>query len=303
MSSKEIKNLCLSIRKKLLNISKKSNTDFNYIVIQYVQERFLFRLSKSKYLDNFILKGALFLFCSSESKFRQTMDIDLLGKGISNEEDNIKNILRNISEIKYEDGIIFKSDDITTESIAEVKEYNGVRVSLPFNLDTIKSNITIDIGFGDVLFKKPELMNYPTLLEMESPQINTYSVETVIAEKFEAIVKLNFLTSRMKDFYDVIFIAENYELKKINLLNSIQKTFENRNTSIDNRKIIYQDEFKKDDEKQKQWEGFLKRIKSEMKEEFIDIINKLETFIEPIFENAEDDLFWEKDKWKWKKSI
>ncbi len=303
MSSKEIKNLCLSIRKKLLNISKKSNTDFNYIVIQYVQERFLFRLSKSKYLDNFILKGALFLFCSSESKFRQTMDIDLLGKGISNEEDNIKIILGKISEIKYEDGIIFKSGEITTESIAEVKEYNGVRVSLPFNLDTIKSNITIDIGFGDVLYKKPELMNYPTLLEMESPQINTYSVETVIAEKLEAIVKLNFLTSRMKDFYDLIFIAENYELKKINLLNSIQKTFENRNTSIDNRKIIYQDEFKKDDEKQKQWEGFLKRIKSEMKEEFIDIINKLETFIEPIFENAEDDLFWEKDKWKWKKSI
>ena len=136
---------------------------------------------------------------------------------------------------------------------------------------------------------------------MESPKINAYSVETVIAEKFEAIVKLNFLTSRMKDFYDLIFIAENYELTKSDLLNSIKRTFETRETAISNRKIIYQYEFKNDDEKQKQWKGFLKRIKSEMENNFITIINKLEKFIEPVFENVEDDLSWNKDKWKWEK--
>ena len=136
---------------------------------------------------------------------------------------------------------------------------------------------------------------------MESPKINAYSVETVIAEKFEAIVKLNFLTSRMKDFYDLIFIAENYELTKSDLLNSIKRTFETRETAISNRKIIYQYEFKNDDEKQKQWKGFLKRIKSEMEDNFITIINKLEKFIEPVFGNVEDDLSWNKDKWKWEK--
>lgn len=243
----------------------------------------------------------MFLYSSSESKFRQTKDIDFLGEGISNEENNIKTIIGEISSLKYEDGIIFNTKEITTETIAEVKEYNGIRVSLPFTLDTIASVLTIDVGFGDVTHKKPELMDYPTLLDMEPPQINAYSVETVVAEKFEAIIKLNYQTSRMKDFYDIIFIAENYDLKNIDLLSSIQKTFAKRNTRIENRKIIYKGEFKNDEEKQKQWKGFLKRIKSEMKEDFKDIINKLETFIEPIFENVEDESTWNKDKWKWEK--
>lgn len=301
MSTKIIKNLDVSIKNRLLDVSKKSNTDYNYIIIQYAQERFLYRLSKSEYVNNFILKGAVFLFSTGKSMFRQTKDIDFLGKGISIAEDNLKKIIGEISKIKYEDGLVFKSDEITTEIITKEKNYNGIRVSLPFALATIKNILSIDVGFGDELYKKAETLDYPTILDMESPKINAYSVETVIAEKFEAIVKLNFLTSRMKDFYDLIFIAENYELTKSDLLNSIKRTFETRETAISNRKIIYQYEFKNDDEKQKQWKGFLKRIKSEMEDNFITIINKLEKFIEPVFENVEDDLSWNKDKWKWEK--
>ena len=299
MSTKIIRNLDVSVKNKLLDISRKSNTDYNYIIIQYAQERFLYRLSKSEYVNNFILKGAVFLFSSSKSKFRQTKDIDFLGKGISNAEDNLKKIVGKISKIKYEDGLAFKSDNIATEIISEEKNYNGVRVSLPFTLDTIQSILSIDVGFGDELYKKAETLDYPTILDMESIKIYAYSIESVIAEKFEAIVKLNFLTSRMKDFYDIIFIAENYKLTKLNLLNSIKMTCETRKTAIDNRKIIYQDDFKNDKEKQKQWKGFLKRIKSEMKDNFKAIINKLEKFIEPIFENSENDSSWNKDKWKW----
>lgn len=301
VSTKIIKNLDASIKNRLLDVSKKSNTDYNYIIIQYAQERFLYRLSKSEYVNNFILKGAVFLFSTGKSMFRQTKDIDFLGEGISNAEDNLKKIIGEISKIKYEDGLVFKSDEITTEIITKEKNYNGIRVSLPFALATIKNILSIDVGFGDELYKKAETLDYPTILDMESPKINAYSVETVIAEKFEAIVKLNFLTSRMKDFYDLIFIAENYELTKSDLLNSIKRTFETRETAISNRKIIYQYEFKNDDEKQKQWKGFLKRIKSEMENNFITIINKLEKFIEPVFENVEDDLSWNKDKWKWEK--
>jgi predicted nucleotidyltransferase component of viral defense system len=301
VSTKIIKNLDVSIKNRLLDVSKKSNTDYNYIIIQYAQERFLYRLSKSEYVNNFILKGAVFLFSTGKSMFRQTKDIDFLGKGISIAEDNLKKIIGEISKIKYEDGLVFKSDEITTEIITKEKNYNGIRVSLPFALATIKNILSIDVGFGDELYKKAETLDYPTILDMESPKINAYSVETVIAEKFEAIVKLNFLTSRMKDFYDLIFIAENYELTKSDLLNSIKRTFETRETAISNRKIIYQYEFKNDDEKQKQWKGFLKRIKSEMEDNFITIINKLEKFIEPVFGNVEDDLSWNKDKWKWEK--
>jgi len=146
-------------------------------------------------------------------------------------------------------------------------------------------------------------MDYPTLLDMEFPKINSYSVETVIAEKFETIVKLNYQTSRMKDFYDIIFIAENYNLQRMDLLNSIEKTFKKRNTSIDNRKIIYEDEYKNDVDKQRQWKGFLNRIKTEksdISDNFKTTVNKLESFIEPIFDNSKSDLSWNKEIWGWK---
>ena len=138
---------------------------------------------------------------------------------------------------------------------------------------------------------------------MEFPKINSYSVETVIAEKFETIVKLNYQTSRMKDFYDIIFIAENYNLQRMDLLNSIEKTFKKRNTSIDNRKIIYEDEYKNDVDKQRQWKGFLNRIKTEksdISDNFKTTVNKLESFIEPIFDNSKSDLSWNKEIWGWK---
>lgn len=301
MSSKKTKNIGASVKNKLLDISKELNTDFNYIVMHFAQERFLYRLSKSKYVDNFILKGALFLYSSSSKKFRQTKDIDFLGKEIINEENNLKDVIKEISDTKYNDGIFFQNSNVTSEKITEEKEYEGIRIGLPFNLDTIKSVITIDVGFGDVYYKKPKLMNYPTLLEMEYPKIYAYSIETVIAEKLEAIVKLNYQTSRMKDFYDILFIADNFNLKSKDLLISIKKTFLKRNTDINNRKIIYEDEFKNDTIKQKQWNGFLKRIKTDMSDDFNTVINKIESFIEPIFENPEDYISWNKLYRKWKK--
>jgi predicted nucleotidyltransferase component of viral defense system len=303
MSAKEIKNIGYSIRIKLLNLSKELKTDYNYVILKYAQERFLYRLSKSEYVENFILKGALLLYSSSLSTFRQTKDIDFLGKEIPNEEDYLKVIFRNILKIENNDGIVFVDEKIKYERIAEEKVYDGIRVSLPFELDTVKSVLTIDVGFGDVLYGHPILMNYPTLLEMESPKINSYSVETIIAEKFEAIVKLNYQTSRMKDFYDIIFIAENYGLKNPGLRISIEKTFLRRKTSLENRSVIYENEFKNDETKQKQWKGFLKRIKSGMNENFSEIINKLEFFIEPLFINSDTELNWNKVNWKWEKNI
>lgn len=301
MSTKKTKNIGASVKNKLLDISRELNIDFNYIVMQFAQERFLYRLSKSKYVDNFILKGALFLYSSSSKKFRQTKDIDFLGKEIINEENNLKDVIKEISDTKYNDGIFFQNSNVTSEKITEEKEYEGIRIGLPFNLDTIKSVITIDIGFGDVYYKKPKLVSYPTLLEMEYPKIYAYSIETVIAEKLEAIVKLNYQTSRMKDFYDILFITDNFNLKSKDLLISIKKTFLKRNTDINNRKIIYEDEFKNDTIKKKQWNGFLKRIKTDMSDDFNTVINKFESFIEPIFENSGDNLSWDKLYRKWKK--
>ena len=145
-------------------------------------------------------------------------------------------------------------------------------------------------------------MDYPTILDMESPKINAYSVETVIAEKFEALVKLNYQTSRMKDFYDIIFIAGNYRINSSDLRISIEKTFAQRSTPLKNRSVIFENEFKNDELKQKQFKGFLKRIKSEMKEDFAGAVDQLEAFIEPIFIDSNNKLFWNKVNRKWDKN-
>lgn len=304
MTSREIKNPGVSIRSKLLNIARDSGVEYNYIVMRYAQERFLYRLSKSGYAGNLILKGALLLFVSGGAKFRQTKDIDFLGRGISNEENEIKRIIGEISGKTFEDGIEFKGEKLKTETISDLNEYSGVRIKLPFELDTIKSTLTIDIGYGDALYKKPQIISYPVILNMAPPKIRAYPFETVIAEKFEAIVKLNYLTSRMKDFYDIIFIAENFEVSSLDLINSIEKTFFARNTLPEKRKVIYESGYKNDSGRQKQWKAFLNRIKSDeprVPDSFSRVIDIIKLFIEPVFHFGEMNYSWDIDSRRWRK--
>lgn len=136
---------------------------------------------------------------------------------------------------------------------------------------------------------------------MPTPRVKADSIETAIAEKFHAIVKLNFLTSRMKDFYDIIFVAGNYSPEKQALKISIEKTFKNRNTLLEFRSAIYTPEFKNDFQKQKQWKAFLKRIKSDNIDDFNSVIEKIKSFIEPVFETKTGNSQWNKNKWKWTK--
>lgn len=301
MSSKEVKNHSYSVRIKLLNLSKKLNVDYNYLVLQYAQERFLYRLSLSEYVNNFILKGALLLYSSGSGMFRPTKDIDFSGRGLSNDEYNIKNVFAEISGIETRDDLSFESMTITSRRIAEANEYKGLRLNLPFKLDTIKSVLTIDVAFGDVSHIKPVFLEYPVLLKMPSPRIKADSIETAVAEKFHAIVKLNFLTSRMKDFYDIAFIAGNYNPEKQSLKISIEKTFKNRNTPLEYRSAIYTPEFRNDSKKQTQWKSFLKRIKSDNAEDFNSVIEKIKSFIEPVFESKIGKFRWNKNRWKYTK--
>lgn len=305
MSAKEIKNTGVSIRNKLLNFAKESGVDYNYVVMRYAQERFLYRLSKSVYSRNFILKGALLLFVSGGTEFRRTKDIDFLGRGISNDENELKRIIREITGTVFPDGIEFKSDKLKSEAIAGLNEYSGVRLKLPYALDTIKTSLTIDVGFGDALYKKPDIINYPVILDTDSPKIRAYAPESVIAEKFEAIVKLNYLTSRMKDFYDIVYISENYELNKNDLVKSIEKTFKERSTSLESRNAIYSEEYKNDTGRQKQWKGFLKRIKSgepDIYGGFDLVIDKIKLFIESAFALRGRNYIWDKAVSNWKKT-
>ena len=295
---KEIKNIAASVRARLLNIADESKRDYNAILRLYFQERFLYRLSISKYKPKLILKGALLLMMNDISKFRPTKDIDFLGKAVLTEMNACKEMIKEIASIDCKDGVEFIVDKISTEKIKEDADFEGVRVHLPYKMDTIKGYLSIDIGFGDKIVEGPHEMDFPILLDFSSPRILVYSLESVVAEKFEAIVKLNFVTSRMKDFFDLIFIAERTTFSKMAQKEAILITFKNRGTNIEDRQTIYDTSFKQNSQKQIQWSSFLKLNKLIAETDFSMAVDKINSFIEPIFKEKTKNN-WDTTSWKW----
>lgn len=291
-------NIAASIRARLINIAEEGKRDYNAILRLYFQERFLYRLSISAYKQKLILKGALLLMMKDISKFRPTKDVDFLGKEITNEMDECINVIKEIASIDCGDGVEFVVDKISAEKIKEEEEYEGVRIHLPYRMDTIKGYFSIDIGFGDIIVEGPYEMEYPVMLDFPSPNILVYSMESAVAEKFEAIVKLNFVTSRMKDFFDIIYIAERTGFNKTALKAAIITTFRNRGTNTEDRLMIYEDNFKMNVQKQIQWTSFLRRTNLTAENIFAEVVTKISTFIEPVF-NSDAENNWNSKKWKW----
>lgn len=294
---KNVNNNPASVRARLINIADENKRDYNALLRLYFQERFLYRLSISSYRTKLILKGALFLMMNDISKFRPTKDIDFLGKAISNELSECGEIVKSIASINYDDGVEFVVDNISTERIKEGAEYEGVRIHLPYKMGTIKGYLSIDIGFGDKIVQGPFEMDFPVLLDMPGPNIFVYSLESAVAEKYEAIVKLNILTSRMKDFYDIIFIAENNQFKKKDLKEALTATFNNRETNFEDRFAIYEESYKTNTQKQIQWLSFLERNKLTADNNFTNVVDKIFCFIEPVF--SEEKLTWNPGRFMW----
>jgi len=194
---KQIKDINASVRARLLNIARGAGRNFDAVLLQYFQERFLYRLSISPYKDQFILKGALVFLTEGMSRFRPTKDIDLAGRFHTA---NLKKIMRDILVIPCEDGAQFDVNQIAIEDIAVESEYQGFRVKVPVQLGVARKKLQIDIGIGDMVYPEPVFREFPGLLDLPAPKILIYPKETIIAEKFEAIIRFNRLTSRMKDF-------------------------------------------------------------------------------------------------------
>ena len=258
--SKVVINIQASIREKLKNISANSGKDFNKILRQYVQERFLYRLSKSSYSENFILKGAFLFLAYGISRTRPTRDIDFLGTSISNSAKDIKNIMKTVVSLNYEDGLIFDNKNIEVNDIIQDGEYHGVRVKINTKLGSVKERIQIDIGFGDKITAGPIEIEFPTLLDLPAPKLKVYSLETAISEKFETIVSLQLQTSRMKDFYDIWLMMRQFEFKGPSLVEAIKKTFKHRKTDIPKNKPLFADEiYDEKSDRQTLWSAFLKK--------------------------------------------
>jgi len=209
-----MKNLQASIQGRLLNLAKAEGKDFVLISRLYMQEGVLRRIGLSEYAGSFCLKGGLLLYSISGFTSRPTQDIDLLGSNIPHEEAKIRDILKEILSIQVEDGLLFSTATMTLQDIIEGADYYGQRLKVECRLGTIRTNLKLDIGFGDVIYPRPLQMDYPALLEAQSFKIYVYSLESVIAEKFDAMIVLDARNSRMKDFYDIYNLLTKHDIQQ-----------------------------------------------------------------------------------------
>lgn len=240
----------------------------------------------SDYRDKFYLKGGALLYAFEKEFSRPTLDIDFLGVKIKNDLVHIKNVFAEICSVTCDkDGISFDVNTITTEDITEGRDYKGIRVTLVAHLDTIKQVMKMDIGFGDVVTPQPLELSYPSLME-ELPQANimAYSLESVIAEKFQAMIELSEVNSRYKDFYDVYKILKNHSLDIDIISDAIRATFDNRETGYQLNHPLFTKEFATDVVRNQQWTRFLKRIKLDKSLNFEEVISLITSRLEPIYE-------------------
>lgn len=277
------KNLGESIRQRLKNLSDQRNRPFDEILRYYAMERFLYRLSISPYAKKFFLKGGLMLKIWDSSDHRATMDIDLLAK-TSNQIDNLHRILTEVSGMTCkEDAIIFDTQKLILRNTQIGGDYNGVSSSFSAKLFSTKMPVLIDIGFSDIILPRPQQIKYPTLLGMPEPILWGYSLETVIAEKLQSIVKLALANTRMKDFYDLWTIIKTHEIETKQLGMVIREVFTNRKTSL-KYPVAFTAEFYNNRETQKRWNTFLISMgKKQVKLE--DVISELSKFTSIFFES------------------
>ena len=261
--TKSIKNYGKSVKERLLNISRDEHYSSQLLLSRYFQERLLYRLSVSEYKNQFILKGGALLYAHDGFQARPTLDIDFMARHISNDVDNIKAVFQNICNIACEeDGVMFDGDSIETGEIAVTKEYRGIRVSFVAHLDTAQQRISMDVGFGDVITPFPQHLEYPALIDTV-PDVNilAYSLETVVAEKFQAMISLSLGNSRMKDFFDVYQILTRQDVDPGILGEAIKATFANRDTKYVESHPLFSEEFYADATRTMYWRGFLRKIK------------------------------------------
>jgi hypothetical protein len=278
-----MKNTAASVRQRLLNRSKDEKRPFLELLQYYGMERFLYRLSQSEQKKNFILKGALMLQVWDSPQQRPTKDIDFLGLVNNNQEEIAKRIIAILETEVDEDGIRFDKESIHTEEIKEEADYQGVRIKFLGYLEKSRINMQIDIGFGDVVHPDPTCLTLPSILKQPPPELLCYSRESAIAEKFEAMIKLQQLNSRMKDFFDIWLLSRQFSFSGEILSEAIGQTLENRKTSIPDSLVFFQEDFIH--EKQGQWKAFRKRMdQNYIPQDFAQIIQGIEQFLNPMIE-------------------
>ncbi|MHB9153033.1 MAG: nucleotidyl transferase AbiEii/AbiGii toxin family protein [Spirochaetales bacterium] len=248
-----------SIRARLKIVAARKGVSFQYATLLYLHEGFLRRLSVSSYRERFILKGGLLLQCLSESSSRTTKDIDLLGNGIANDSATITAIVSAIITTSEDDELRFNQDSLAVEDIMEGNEYHGIRLYITCYLGNIRNTIQVDIGFGDAVETPFREIDYPILVDGRKFSMLSYPLSTVIAEKFETMVALADINSRMKDFWDVAYLLENHDIPEAELVQALKATFQKRGTPIPAEPTVFSSSFESSEAAIMRWKAFIRR--------------------------------------------
>lgn len=251
-----------SVRQRLLNLARQRGDDYNQILTRYVGLRFLHRLAHSDHAEQFTLKGATMFLVWHGSMHRPTRDLDLLG-ATSYDEQQIEHIVRDICLTDCaDDGLTFLPETVQAEPIREDNHYGGIRCTLTASLGSARQKLQIDIGFGDAVTPGPSQVEIPRLLDDETPaRIRAYTVETLVAEKLEAMVVLGIGNSRMKDFFDVVTIARTTEVDGQAMVDALRATFRRRRTELPiGVPTALTEVFWNDPLAQNRWQAFRKRL-------------------------------------------
>lgn len=299
MTKNQIVNYGHSVYTKLLALAKSKNEDFTFLLFRYGMERMLYRISISKYSKKFILKGASLFLVWKGQNYRVTKDADFLGLGIY-EESKLVELFKEICILDgcQEDGMFFLTDTVKASQIREDQTYGGIRVTLLGTLHNARIPIQIDIGYGDAVSPSPEDIVFPTLLGAKEPKLRAYTRYTVVAEKFNAMVELGPINSRLKDFYDIWLLCRLFEFDGNTLRQSICDTFHKRKTEIpQSAPFAFTAEFYSDHQRQVQWKAFIRKSRAfHVQDDFSILVKVLIEFLSPVFDavrtDARFDLFW-----------
>ena len=252
--------IAASVLARLKNKAKESGRSYQLCLQLFCQEEFLRRLEKSQYAENLVLKGGLFIYSVTDFDSRVTVDVDFLLRKVPNTPEQLQTVIETIiSTPTGNDFVTFEIKDIAP--IAAAKKYAGIGVSLVARIKNTKTPFSIDFGVGDVIVPKQEKRKIPTQLDgFTTPTVNTYSLETTIAEKIDAILSLMEFSSRMKDYYDIYYLANKFDFDGATLTEALRKTFENRGHIFTSEQFEQVMAFDSDETMQKKWNAFVRKI-------------------------------------------
>ena len=280
------------MRARLLDRARAERSDFQILLTRYALERLLYRLGVSPHRNRFILKGAMLFMTWVADPFRPTRDLDLLGSGDNGAEAIAETFRAICAQPVADDGVTFDVAALDAAPIREEVEYGGVRVRTTATIAGARIPIQVDIGFGDAITPAPVEIDYPTLLDAPAPHLRAYPVETVVAEKFEALVTLGMANSRLKDFYDLWLVAQTFKFGRSALSDAVQRTFERRGTALPaDIPVGLTDEFAV--ARAAQWRAFLTRERmAAAPEGFTTVIADLQGFLMPLLVRSNADQVW-----------